>query len=177
MLEHKPTVAPVPSGPLATAKHRRWRSIIVVLLVGLVNLALLTVIGFQLVTPAQHQVQSSPLVDRPAPDFTLASLSQAPAVHLAQWRGHVVMINFWASWCEPCKHEAPLLQATWQQMKNQGIIFLGVDYMATPSKTVWHFFSTTALPIRMSAMLWERRLLTMGSLLFPKRSFLTAKAS
>src|SRR5207244_1387563 len=69
-------------------------------------------------------------IGHPAPDFTLATLSRqpAPAIHLAQWRGHVVMINFWASWCDPCKHEAPLLQTTWQQMKSRGIIFLGVDF-------------------------------------------------
>src|SRR2546428_6378920 len=87
MLESEHSEAPAPSGTLGTAKHRRWRSIMVVLLVSLINLALLAVIAFQLVTPAQNHAQSSPLIGHPAPDFTLATLSRqpAPAIHLAQW--------------------------------------------------------------------------------------------
>lgn len=38
------------------------------------------------------------------------------------------MLNFWASWCDPCKHEAPLLQATWQRVQGQGVVFLGIDF-------------------------------------------------
>jgi len=41
------------------------------------------------------------------------------------------MLNFWASWCNPCKHEAPLLEATWQRVQGQGVVFIGVDYEDT----------------------------------------------
>ena len=38
------------------------------------------------------------------------------------------MLNFWASWCVPCQLEAPLLEATWRSVQNQGVVFLGIDY-------------------------------------------------
>ena len=43
------------------------------------------------------------------------------------------MLNFWASWCVPCKHEAPLLQAGWQRVQNQGVVFIGIDFEDTQS--------------------------------------------
>ena len=39
------------------------------------------------------------------------------------------MLNFWASWCDPCREEAALLEATWQQEKENGIVFIGLDYL------------------------------------------------
>jgi cytochrome c biogenesis protein CcmG, thiol:disulfide interchange protein DsbE len=43
------------------------------------------------------------------------------------------MINFWASWCYSCKREASFLQATWQRVQGQGIVFLGIDFQDTAS--------------------------------------------
>ena len=108
------------------------RRIIVFLTVSLACVALLVLLGSQILAPAQSQTNSgtSPLLGHPAPDFTLAALSSrpAPSVHLASLKGKPVMLNFWASWCVPCQHEAPLLQATWQRVQSQGIIFLGIDF-------------------------------------------------
>jgi len=107
--------------------------------VGLVNLALLALLGSQLLTPAQNQsnASSSPLIGHPAPDFTLVVLSAhagtAVKMHLADLKGKPIVLNFWASWCDPCKHEAPLLQAMWRSAQSQGVIFLGVDFQDTRS--------------------------------------------
>ena len=72
--------------------------------------------------------------ERPAaPDGTLTNLSGGGTTSLAAYRGRVVVLNFWASWCEPCKAEAPLLQSTQAQLAGHGGTVLGVtDLDAAP---------------------------------------------
>ena len=50
-------------------------------------------------------------------------------IDLRQLRGKGVVINFWASWCTPCRAEADLLEQTWRREKGNGIVFLGLDYL------------------------------------------------
>jgi cytochrome c biogenesis protein CcmG/thiol:disulfide interchange protein DsbE len=69
---------------------------------------------------------ASPLVARPAPAFTLA-LFDGRQLRLADLRGEVVFLNFWASWCVPCREEAPALEAAWRRYKDQDVVFLGVN--------------------------------------------------
>jgi cytochrome c biogenesis protein CcmG/thiol:disulfide interchange protein DsbE len=118
-------------------KRNRKQRIIVFIAAILLNAGLLALLGSELLTPAQNQSHSgstqsssSPLIGHPAPDFTLTALSarRAPAIHLASLKGKPVMLNFWASWCDPCKQEAPLLEATWQRVRSQSIVFLGIDF-------------------------------------------------
>lgn len=66
------------------------------------------------------------MVNRPAPDFTLTTF-EGTAISLEDLRGKPVVINFWASWCPPCRIEAPLIERTWREYKNRGLIFLGVN--------------------------------------------------
>jgi len=62
----------------------------------------------------------------PAPDFTLNELSGAPAA-LSQYRGQVVLVNFWATWCGPCQQELPLLDQVYKKYKPAGFTLLGVN--------------------------------------------------
>jgi len=65
-------------------------------------------------------------VNQLAPDFTLRS-STKQNIRLAELRGQVVMLNFWATWCNPCRVEIPHLQKLYSQYKNIGFTVLGVN--------------------------------------------------
>jgi peroxiredoxin len=62
----------------------------------------------------------------PAPTFTLGS-SSGSEVSLAQYKGQVVMINFWASWCGPCRQEMPLLESIYRKYNKMGFTLIGVN--------------------------------------------------
>lgn len=70
---------------------------------------------------------SSPLVGKPAPAFTLANL-KGEKVSLASYKGKAVQINFWATWCAPCKIETPWLIELEKQYSPQGFEILGVSF-------------------------------------------------
>jgi thiol-disulfide isomerase/thioredoxin len=63
----------------------------------------------------------------PAADFTLPVRGQASPVQLSKLRGQVVMINFWASWCGPCRQEFPLLDQMYRKYRPMGFTLLGVN--------------------------------------------------
>ena len=67
-----------------------------------------------------------------APDFTIQSFD-GQTVTLSQLRGKVVIVNFWASWCPPCREEAAYLEQTWRKYKDKDVVFLGVDWVDTPA--------------------------------------------
>jgi len=62
----------------------------------------------------------------PAPAFTLASRA-GQDVSLAQYKGQVVMLNFWASWCGPCRQEMPLLESIYKKYNKMGFTLIGVN--------------------------------------------------
>lgn len=70
-----------------------------------------------------------------APDFTLKS-NTGKNLKLSEFRGQVVMINFWASWCAPCRQEMPLLEELYKKYKGLGFTLLGVNVEEDSSKAV-----------------------------------------
>jgi cytochrome c biogenesis protein CcmG, thiol:disulfide interchange protein DsbE len=71
--------------------------------------------------------QHAPRVGSRAPMFTLRRLDGPGKVSLAAYRGRPVVLNFWASWCQPCKSEAKVLERDWTSYRTRGVVFLGVD--------------------------------------------------
>ena len=69
----------------------------------------------------------SPLLGQPAPDVRLTALDGS-VVELAGLRGRPVIINFWASWCPPCREEAPLLRRVQEEYRDRGLVVLGVVF-------------------------------------------------
>jgi peroxiredoxin len=72
------------------------------------------------------QGQAMGEVDRPAPPFSLQTLAGGN-VNLTEYRGQVVLVNFWGTWCEPCKREMPALQAANERYGGQGLAIIGVN--------------------------------------------------
>jgi thiol-disulfide isomerase/thioredoxin len=63
---------------------------------------------------------------RPAPDFELALLNDGSTVSLDELEGKTVVLNFWASWCHPCREEMPALQESWEAHQGDDVVFVGV---------------------------------------------------
>ena len=63
---------------------------------------------------------------RPAPDFVLTSFD-GQRIQLSDYRGRVVVLNFWATWCPPCRVEAPVLQRAAVRLESAGVTILGID--------------------------------------------------
>jgi thiol-disulfide isomerase/thioredoxin len=70
-----------------------------------------------------------------APDFTAASLSGA-TIKMSSYRGKTVVLNFWGSWCPPCRDEAPTLAALAEHYGKQGVAFLGDDVSDSPTNAL-----------------------------------------
>jgi peroxiredoxin len=73
-----------------------------------------------------------------APDFSLTDLS-GQAVRLSAYRGRVVLVNLWATWCPPCREEMPSMERLHQQMKDRGFVLLAVSEDEGGAQTVKSF--------------------------------------
>lgn len=104
-------------------KRRYWlRLILLTVMVGL--------IGFALYRVMEEGRSEKPQVGDLAPNFQLSSLDGKP-VSLEQLKGKVVILNFWGSWCEPCRTEMPALTEIYRQYQQAGIEVVGINIAET----------------------------------------------
>ncbi|MFZ5446919.1 MAG: TlpA family protein disulfide reductase [Myxococcota bacterium] len=73
------------------------------------------------------------LVNKPAPNFTMKRLDQDGTITFEQFKGRPVVINFWATWCGPCKYEQPVLD--WASRKYPDVAFIGIVFEDTEDNT------------------------------------------
>src|SRR5689334_1310709 len=86
-------------------------------------LAVIGLLGYGLLSKGGDSIA----VGDPAPDKELSVLGGNGTGEIADYRGKWVLVNFWASWCEPCRSEAPALEAFQQQHARDGFTVLGID--------------------------------------------------
>jgi cytochrome c biogenesis protein CcmG/thiol:disulfide interchange protein DsbE len=107
-------------------RRSRWRW---VALAVAATLALTTLLGSGLGRDPREV--PSELVAERAPAFALEELDGSGTVDLGELEGQVVVLNFWASWCLPCKDEHPALLAAWERYRERGVVVVGVDFEDT----------------------------------------------
>ncbi len=91
--------------------------------------------------PAQ-QKGPGPTIGGPALDFTLTDM-QGQQVTLEQFRGKVVILNFWATWCPPCREEMPSMEALYRTYKDRGLVMLAVNVEENGFQAVSSFLNRT----------------------------------
>jgi len=124
-------------GPAASPPTRRRsaRAYCLAAVITAAALALLALLGYGLLRQQGGSLagvavnavgRAAPLRVRPAPDFTLP-LFDGGTFRLSEQRGRVVVVNYWASWCPPCREEAAALEATWRAYRDRGVLLVGVN--------------------------------------------------
>ena len=78
-----------------------------------------------------------PVVGAPAEDFRLIDL-EGKSQSLSQYRGKVVLVNFWATWCKPCTTEMPAMQATYDKLRDKGFVVLAINELEDDAKVREH---------------------------------------
>jgi thiol-disulfide isomerase/thioredoxin len=76
---------------------------------------------------AEAKVPFAPELDSRAPDFMLVT-SSGRAIRLSEFRGRPVLINFWASWCGPCRIEMPTIQERYENFEGAGLVVLAINF-------------------------------------------------
>ncbi|HEX8790006.1 MAG TPA: TlpA disulfide reductase family protein [Polyangiaceae bacterium] len=95
---------------------------------GILGLVLILLGGFALLPRIFHREIHD------APDFALdvvangSALDSSPtSLKLSELRGHAVLLDFWATWCQPCRAEAPIVDRVWRRWRDQGVVVVGVN--------------------------------------------------
>lgn len=151
MGEPKPTAAPSTPAIASEAKRRPAltgpRVVVLVLVVVAAAVVLAQLVGFLPASQGGALDQGSPSAgsrtvteyppaDRAEPVTLSGTSLTGESIDLAGWRGDVIVINVWGSWCAPCREEAPILAATSAAYADQGVRFLGVNVRDNPTAAI-----------------------------------------
>lgn len=105
---------------------------------GLLRIPFLRTSLMMLILSMSYSAQAAPItltklkVPQPAPAFSLIDLNNK--IHtLADYKGKPLIVNFWASWCRPCREELPALNRAWAKVKNQGVQMLAINIGEDPT--------------------------------------------
>lgn len=108
----------------ASAATRRWRRATL----WAAALVAVAALAYGLARPAEKDSK----VGREAPSFTLELLAGDGTLSSEDLRGGPVIVNFWGSWCDPCREEMPLFQKKWQEHRDDGLTIVGIDLRDAP---------------------------------------------
>lgn len=136
-------------GPGRPAVRRTWRPGFRRILLSLIILgaigAGLVLLGRGSGNAATTTVSGRLAIGSPAPDFTTPTLG-GKTVRLRQFRGQVVLINFWATWCTACREEMPAIRRAWEQYRSKGFTVLEVNYRETDGSAMRRFLKEVGVP-------------------------------
>lgn len=156
-------------------RARRPHQLAWTVLAALVAVALLALLAarFAAATHAVATNPARPLSGQPAPNVIVSVWNgkQGESLSLASLHGHAVVLNFWASWCEACQQESPLLDGAWRQYHAQGVMFMGAALDTSPTDGA-QFLRQYAMPYPAGAVPTQATLIAYHLIGLPATMFI-----